>query len=181
MADMRICAECGRQYDAMAMGRERIDTKYCSAKCERDGRAAEAAKYASYSSGSSSADLSRRMKLIVPAVGIILIIGLILFAVDRVKNAFSPIKIDTVSASCDTQEKFVSIINKAISGVSVTRLEGEEFSTYGRQAFDAVKEREGKYARFKDSVYFVRLPDKVNVYIWFQTEDATIAYVYKTN
>jgi hypothetical protein len=51
---------------------------------------------------------------------------------------------------------------------------------YSRQARDAVKERK-KYSTFKDSVYFVRLPDNsVNVYVWFKTEDQATAYVYKT-
>jgi hypothetical protein len=56
-------------------------------------------------------------------------------------------------------------------------IEGEEFTTYSRQARDAIKERN---ATFKDAVYFVRLPDSVNVYVWFKTEDQATAYVYKT-
>jgi hypothetical protein len=56
-------------------------------------------------------------------------------------------------------------------------IEGEEFTTYSLQAFDVVKERR---STFKDSVYFVRLPDSVNVYVWFKTEDQASAYVYKT-
>jgi hypothetical protein len=78
------------------------------------------------------------------------------------------------------QEEFVSILNKALSGVSATVLEGEEFTTYSRQAHDAVKEREGEYGLFKDAVYFVRLPDSVNAYVWFKTEDQATVYVYKT-
>jgi hypothetical protein len=42
-----------------------------------------------------------------------------------------------VSATCETQEKFVSILNKALSGVSATVIEGEEFTTYSQQALDA--------------------------------------------
>jgi hypothetical protein len=82
-----------------------------------------------------------------------------------------------VSASCETEEKVVSILKEALSGVSATVIEGEEFTTYSQQARDAVKERN---STFKDSVYFVRLPESVNVYIWFKTEDSITAYVYKT-
>jgi hypothetical protein len=64
-------------------------------------------------------------------------------------------------------------------GVSGTVIKSEEFTTYSVQARDVVKEREGEYGLYKDSVYFVRFPDNVNVYIWFKTENQTTAYVYK--
>jgi hypothetical protein len=115
------------------------------------------------------------IKLAIPIIIIMIIIGLIGVAVNGIRNAFSDIKIDIVSASCETQERFVSILNEA--GVSGTMIEGEEFTTYSQQALDAVKERN---SLFKDSVYFVRLPDSVNAYIWFKTEDQIRAYVYKT-
>jgi hypothetical protein len=121
------------------------------------------------------------MKIIVPLVVIILVIGLIGLAVNGIKNAFSPIKIDNVSASCKTEKEFVSIIEKALSGVSGTVIEGEEYTTYARQAKDAVKKRRGESYPLKDDVYFVKLPDSVNVYIWFQTDEKIMAYVYKTN
>jgi hypothetical protein len=117
------------------------------------------------------------LKLAVPIIGILIIIGLIGMAVNGIQNAFSDTKIKIVSASCEKQEEFVSIINKALSGVSATVVEGEEFTTYSQQARDAVIERD---STFKDSVYFVRFPDSVNVYLWFKTEDETKAYVYKT-
>jgi hypothetical protein len=119
------------------------------------------------------------IKLAIPIIIIMIIIGLIGLAVNGIRNAFSDIKINVVSASCETQEKFASILEEALSGVSGTVIEGEEFTTYSRQARDAVKERD-KYSTFKDSVYFVRLPDSVNAYIWFKTEDQTTAYVYTT-
>ena len=189
MADIRTCKECGRQFDNSRTGGADHGMKssgiYCSAKCERSAEAARDAtrsfSFGSSSSASSSAAFGGRMTLAIPFLGIILVIGLIGLAVDRVKNAFSSIKIDTVSANCTTGTAFVSIVEKALSGVLVTEIDGEEFTTYSRQAFDAVKERGGKYSTFKDTVYFVKLPDKVNVYIWFQTEDQASALVYKTN
>jgi hypothetical protein len=184
-------------------------TMYCSAKCERDARAA--AKSSS-SSGSSDGNIGRVLKLVgIAFVALValftllcykfpkflkeknkkllyayiitwaaLIAGTVIYFSFFSPEAVSGIKTKIVSASCETQEEFVSILKEALSGVSETVIEGEEFTTYSKQARDAVKEREGKYATFKDSVYFVRLPDSVNVYIWFETEDQVTAYVYKT-
>jgi hypothetical protein len=109
----------------------------------------------------------------------LIVIGLIGAAVNGIQNAVSDTKIKIVSATCETEEDFVSILKETLSGVSATKIEGEEFTTYSRQARDAVKERGGKYATFKDSVYFLRLPDSVNVYVWFVTEDQATACVYK--
>jgi hypothetical protein len=120
------------------------------------------------------------MKLIIPIIVILIIIGLIGAAVNGIRNAFSDTKIDIVSASCETPEKFVSIVNEALSEVSATVIEGEEFTTYSQQAHDAIKKREGEHGTFTDAVYFVRLPDSVNVYVWYKTEDDATAYVYKT-
>jgi hypothetical protein len=94
-------------------------------------------------------------------------------------------KTKIVSTSCETQEEFVTIVkeaySKASSKESWTMLEGEEFTTYSLQARDTVKEGEGEDGLLKDAVYLVRLPDSVNVYIWFRTEDQTTAYVYRKN
>jgi hypothetical protein len=67
--------------------------------------------------GSSDADSGRNMKLIIPIIGFFIIIGLIGVAVTGIQNAFSSVKIEIVSASCETQEKFVSILKEALSGV----------------------------------------------------------------
>ncbi|MDR0721567.1 MAG: hypothetical protein LBF75_02060 [Treponema sp.] len=92
-------------------------------------------------------------------------------------EAVSGIKTKIVSASCETQDEFVTILKEASSKASWNVIEGEEFTTYSRQARDAVKERNSV---LKDAVYLVRLPDKINVYVWFKTEDQITAYVYKT-
>ena len=96
--------------------------------------------------------------------------------------AVSGIKTKIVSASCETEKQFVSILKEASSKAkaSWTVIEGEAFATYAGQARDVVKEREGEYGLFKDAVYLVRLPDSVNVYVWFKTKDDTTAYVYTT-
>lgn len=112
-------------------------------------------------------------------IWIILIAGVAVYFLFFSPEAISGIKIKIVSASCDTSEKFTSIVNKALTGVAVTYVEGEEFITYSQQAYNTVKEREGKYSTVKDCVYFVRFPDKVNGYIWFNTEDEAFAYIYK--
>jgi hypothetical protein len=180
MGQMRACKECGRTYD-ISESRAPNRVIYCSAGCERKARAAQGS-----SSNGGASPISRStvvnlkdniggIKLAIPIIVIMIIIGLIGLAVNGIRNAFSDIKIDVVSASCETQEKFVSILKEA--GVSGTVIEGEEFTTYSQQALDAVKERN---SLFKDSVYFVRLPDSVNAYIWFKTEDQIRAYVYKT-
>ncbi|MDR2597613.1 MAG: hypothetical protein LBC76_09895 [Treponema sp.] len=96
-------------------------------------------------------------------------------------EAVSGIKIKVVSASCETEDDFVSLLKKAISGLSITVIEGEDFAKYYQQAYTAVIKKEGEYGLFKDAVYIVRLPDSVNVYIWFKTKDQVMAYVYKTN
>jgi len=95
---------------------------------------------------------------------------------DGIRNTFSDTKVETVSTSCETEEQFVSIVKNALSGVSAAKLEGEEFSTYSGQAVDAVKER---HATPENSVYFVRFPDNVNVYLWFEGTTPSQAYVYR--
>ena len=107
----------------------------------------------------------------------VLIIGTVVYFSFFSPEAFSGIKIKIVSAYCDTQEKAVSIIEKALSEASGTLIGGEEFTAYSQQALNAVKERN---SLFKDVLYFVRLPDKVNVYIWFKTEDQILASVFRT-
>jgi hypothetical protein len=176
MADIRRCSECGKMYDFSKGHASDLGSNYCSDKCARAARAAKGYS----SSGSSGAGTARGLKLAIPIIGILIIIGLIGMAVNGIRNAFSDTKIDIVSASCETQEKFASILNEKLSEVSATVIEGEEFTTYSGQARDAVKKREGEYGLFKDAVYFVRLPDSVNVYLWFKTEDDLTAYVYKT-
>jgi hypothetical protein len=98
-------------------------------------------------------------------------------------EAVARIKTKIVSTSCETQEEFITILKKVSSKVaskaSWTALGGEEFTIYSQQALGAVKEKEGEDGLFKDAVYFVRLPESVNVYIWFKTKDQTAAYVYK--
>jgi hypothetical protein len=188
MAAMRTCNWCGRRFDNATAG-QRSNTGYCSEKCVVAARAAgkkvgkddpfQAALIAKMQK-SSGADNSGGLKLVIPIIGILIIIGVIGTAVNGIRNAFSSVKIDIVSASCETEEKFVSIVKEALSGVSGTTIEGEEFTAYSQQAHDAVKKREGEYGLFKDSLYFVRLPDSVNAYIWFKTEDQIKAYVYKT-
>jgi hypothetical protein len=192
MAYMSTCKWCGRKFDNATAG-QRSSTAYCSEKCGvaaraagkkvgRDAPISEALLHNALKEESEHPErvLARRMKLIIPIIGILIVIGLIGVAVNGIRNAVSDTKIDIVSASCETQEKFVSIVKEALSGISATKIEGEEFTTYSQQALDAVKEREGKYGLFKDAVYFVRLPDSVNVYVWFKTEDDATAYVYKT-
>jgi hypothetical protein len=197
MADIRTCQWCGRRFDNSLTGGAdhgmRSSGAYCSAKCEQAARAtgkkvgrdaplSDALLHNVLKEESEHPEkvLARRMKLIIPIIGIFIVIGIIGAAVNGIRNAFSDIKIKIVSASCETQERFVSILEEALSGVSATVIEGEEFTTYSQQAHDAVKEREGEYGLFKDAVYFVRLPDSVNVYVWFKTEDQATAYVYKT-
>ncbi|GHV91766.1 hypothetical protein AGMMS50268_22690 [Spirochaetia bacterium] len=176
---MRTCPECGRTFDVSHASR--IHTGYCSDKCARAAQAAKEAQSAKVAAkyGGSSGGNSRGIAIGIVGIGILIIIGLIGLAVNGIRNAFSDVKTEIVSASCETEEKFVSILNKALSEVSVTVIEGEEFTTYSGQAIDAVKKREGEYGLFKDSVYFVRLPDSVNVYVWFKTKDDVTAYVYK--
>jgi len=183
MANIRTCKWCGRKYDVgpYTLAASAFDgydkSKFCSAKCAAGGSSS-----GNFSGGgSSSADLTRRMKIIIPAIGILIIIGLIVIAINGIKNALSDTKIEIVSASCETDKEYVSLVNKALSKVSVTVLEGEDFTTYANQARDAVIKREGEYGLFKDSVYFVKLPDNVNAYIWFKTKDQVAAHVYKIN
>jgi hypothetical protein len=135
------------------------------------------------SGGSSSAGgtTSLGMTLGVIGVVIIIVIGLIGLAVNGIKNAFSDTKIKVVSMTCDTEEKFVSIVEKALTGVTGTRIQGEEFTAYAQQARAAIKKRDNNSTtlKYKDHVYFVTLPDKVNVYMWFETETRTPSYIYK--
>jgi hypothetical protein len=92
-------------------------------------------------------------------------------------EAVSGIKTKIVSSSCETEDQFVSILKEAASKESWTVIEGEEFTAYSQEALDVVKER---HSSFRDSVYLARLPDSVNVYVWFKTEDQASAYVYTT-
>jgi hypothetical protein len=181
MGLIQVCPECGRKFDRDHHAKGH--TAYCSDGCLRKAQAAGSTfggPKAHGTLGKAQGAKPIPLYLIIPAIGIILLIGIIGLAVNGIRNAVSDTKIEVVSASCDTQEKFVSIIEKALSGVSASVIEGEEFTTYAYQARDAIKKREGKYAAaFKDSVYFVKLPGSVNVYIWFETEDVTTAYVYK--
>lgn len=110
----------------------------------------------------------------------VLIAGTVVYFSFFSPEAVSGIKIKVVSASCVTEEDFASLFQKSISGVSVSMIQGEEFNTYSRQARNTIKERY-KNDTFKDSVYFVRLPNNINAYVWFETEDKARAYVYKTN
>jgi hypothetical protein len=109
---------------------------------------------------------------------VLLIAGAVIYFSFFSPEAVSGIKVKIVSASCETQENFVSLVNESLSGVSVIVLEGEEFTKYSQQAYNAVIERE---SLLKDSVYFVKLPDNVNVYIWFKTKDQVSGHVYKIN
>jgi len=111
---------------------------------------------------------------------VVLIAGVVVYFSFFSSEAVSGIKIKVVSVSCQTEEEFVTLVKEALSKVSVTTIQGDDFAKYSRQARDAVKER-NKYDTFKDSVYFVKLPDKVNVYIWFETKDKPMAYVYRIN
>jgi hypothetical protein len=109
----------------------------------------------------------------------VLVAGAVVYFAFFSPEAVSGIKTKIVSASCETQEEFVSILNEASSkdNASWTKIEGEEFTTYSGQARDVVKERESV---LKEAVYLVRFPDSVNAYIWFNTEGkAASAYVYK--
>jgi hypothetical protein len=203
MANLGTCKECGRTINKPFPDGPDL---YCSDGCRRKARAAkQAAQTAGFAE--SSENIGRAIKLVGIALialatllvvlcykfpkflaqknkkflyayiilwAALLVSGTVYFLIIR-PNA--PIKVEIVSATCETQERFVSILKEA--GISGTVIEGEEFTTYSRQARDAVKER-NKYATFKDSVYFVRLPDSVNVYIWFETENQTTAYIYKT-
>jgi hypothetical protein len=112
---------------------------------------------------------------------VVLIAGAVVYFSFFSPEAVSGIKVKTVSTSCETQEKFVSLVNDALSGVSITVLDGEEFTAYYKQAINAVIEKEGKDATFKDVVYFVRLPDSVNVYIWIKNNEQIAAHVYRKN
>jgi hypothetical protein len=110
---------CGRRFDNSLTGGAthgmRSSGTYCSAKCEQAARAAgkkvgrdapfsEALLHNALKEESEHPErvLARRMKLIIPIIGILIIIGLIGLAVDGIKNAFSDIKIKIVSASCET-------------------------------------------------------------------------------
>ncbi|WP_461255063.1 hypothetical protein [Treponema sp. R80B11-R83G3] len=110
----------------------------------------------------------------------VLIAGTVIYFSFFSPEAVSGIKTKIVSATCETDEKFVSIAKEAVSGLSITVLEGEEFTTYSQLALNTVKERNKTYS-FNNSVFFVRLPDSVNVYLWFKTKDDIRAFVYKTN
>jgi hypothetical protein len=129
------------------MRSSRIYSAYCS---DKSARAAGSRNFSGRSSAISESligsakkgeDMGRGMKLIIPIIGIIIvIIGLVGLVVDGIRNAVSDIKIKIVLASCETQEEFASILKEALSGVSTTVIEGEEFTTYSQQARDAVKE-----------------------------------------
>lgn len=145
-------------------------------------RAASVPMRSSYSSGSSSENnKGGGIGNILGFLAILpFIIGFIVGVTDITKVIFPGIKVNFVSGSCYTEEEYLSIlVKKGFSGVE-TVIEGEGFTTYSQQALDAIKGKYSKYRTYKDSVYFVRLPDGVNVYVWFETEDKTTAYVYKT-
>jgi hypothetical protein len=204
MGVMKKCPECGRTFD-MGMGFFSDGPNiYCSDGCRRKAKAAKAAR-----SAESAADSARAMKLIGIALMVlvtlitalfyafpkflaqknkkflyayiitwaVLIAGTVIYFSFFSPEAVSGIKTKIVSASCETEDQFVSILKEASSKASWTVIEGEEFTAYSRQARDVVKERNSV---LKDAVYFVRLPDSVNVYVWFKTEDQVTAYVYKT-
>jgi hypothetical protein len=204
MAD-RKCYECGRMYDGnIASGGKYDHGKYCSAKCARAGEAVARAE-----SAENTARLMRLIGIALMAIAAlftvlcykfpkflkgknkkllyayiitwaVLIAGAVVYFSFFSPEAVSGIKIEIVSASCETQEKFVEIATEALSGVSGALLEGEEFTTYSQKARDAVKKREGEHGLYKDAVYSVRLPDKVNAYVWFESENKARAIVYKT-
>lgn len=181
MAIMRTCNWCGKKFDNATAG-HRTHTGYCSAKCIAAAQASgkgTSMMGASFKNGSFS---SGGMKLAIPIVGILIVIGLIGMAVNGIRNVFSDTKIKIVSASCETEERFVSILKEASSKAkaSWTVIEGETFATYAGQARDVVKEREGEHGLFKDAVYFVQLPDSINAYAWFKTKDDVTLYVYTT-
>jgi hypothetical protein len=189
MALMRTCEWCGRKFDPATAG-HRSNTGYCSEKCVVAAQAAGKKVHGNtpfqsallHKASKEEAEhpqrvLNRRMKLIIPIIGILVVIGAVGAAVNGIRNAFSDTKIKIVSASCDTQEKFASILKEASSKESWTHIEGEEFTAYAQQVRDAIVER---HSLFKDSVYFVRLPYNVNAYVWFKTEDDVIAYIYET-
>jgi hypothetical protein len=199
----KACRVCGKEFDdSLYRGPGNVGGKgYCSTKCMQEGEAAGRAE--------SAANFARIIKLIgIVFVALVtlftllcykfpkflakkskkflyayiiawvaLIAGAVIYFSFFSPEAVSGIKTKIVSASCETEEQFVSILKEASSKASWAVIEGEEFTTYSLQALDVVKER---HSTFKDSVYFVRLPDSVNVYVWFKTEDQASAYVYKT-
>jgi hypothetical protein len=204
MANIITCPECGRMFDWSngSTGQGGV-TRYCSDGCKRKGDAAKATSQAE-----SVERMGRALKLIgiilVALVGLItilcykfpkflkeknkkflyayiitwvvLIAGTVVYFSFFSPEAVSRVKIKVVSTSCGTEDEFVSIVKKAISGLSVTVLEGKDFTTYSQQAYNAVIKIEGE---FKDAVYFVRLPDSVNAYLWFKTKDQVTPFVYK--
>jgi hypothetical protein len=108
---------------------------------------------------------------------VLLIAGAVVYFSFFSPEAVSGIKVKIVSASCETEDEFVSLVKEALSGISVTVLEGEDIPK--QQAYNAVIKREGEYGTFKDAVYFVRLPDGVNVYLWFKTKNQVATFAYK--
>jgi hypothetical protein len=204
---MGTCKWCGKSFDKTAGARS---TAYCSAKCEQAALAAKDSSSSYQGKDIDSLVrvlkllgivfiaivavftalcykfpkfLAQKNKKFLYAYIIawaVLAAGTVIYFSFFSPEAVSGIKTKIVSASCETEEKFVSILKEAASKESWTVIEGEEFTAYSQEALDVVKEREGKYATFKDSVYLVNLPDSVNVYVWFKTEDQATAYVYKT-
>jgi len=205
---MATCRECGRTFEPFrGLGGDGAGggSYYCSAGCKRKGEAAKNAE-----SAANMARLFRMIGIIFIALAtvitalcykfpkflkeknkkflyayiitwVVLIAGAVVYFSFFSPEAVSGIKVKIVSTSCETQEKFVSLVNEALSGVSVTLFESEDFTKYSQQAYNAVIEKEGKDATFKDVVYFVKLPDGVNVYIWFKTKDQVAGHVYKIN
>jgi hypothetical protein len=199
----RACRLCGKEFDdSLYRGPGNVGGKgYCSTKCMQQGEAAGRAE--------SVENLGRAFRLVGIAfialatvltavfyafpkflmkknkkflyayiiTWAVLIVGAIIYFSFFSPEAISGIKTKIVSASCETQEEFVAILGEASSKESWIKIEGEEFTTYAQQARGAVVE---KNSVLKDAVYFVRLPDNVNAYVWFKTEDDVIAYIYET-
>lgn len=209
MAIMVTCRWCGRQYDASHNNIPGYCSNKCKEAAKKAKESSSGGGSSSGYSGADSDSLIRGLKLIGIALmavvtvltavfyvfpkflkgknkkflyayiitWVVLIAGAAVYFSFFSPKAVSGIKIEIVSASCKTEEEFVSLFKESISGVSVTMLEGEEFATYANQALNAVKERNSS---FNDSVYFVRLPDSVNAYLWFETKDQPKGYIYRT-
>jgi hypothetical protein len=201
---MPTCKWCGKQFNIGAVSG--IDG-YCSKQCTTMAKARQGSSSGG-SSGGDMASLGRGLKyigMIFIAVGIIfyflcykfpkflmskskkllyayiitwvvLIGGAVIYFSFFSPEAVSGIKTEIVSASCETEERFLSILKEALSKVSYTRIEGEEFTAYSTQAHNVVKERNSV---FNDAVYSVKLPDRVNVYVWFKTKDDATVFAYK--
>ncbi|MCL1958107.1 MAG: hypothetical protein FWF68_00750 [Spirochaetes bacterium] len=191
------CMKCGRMYDTLGPVQTYDKDLYCSARCARAAGASTGTDISFAIIGLVLAALAgmfvevfykipKKLKAknikffyaYIITLAVLLIGTVVVYFTFLSPEAVSGIKIKTVSTSCETEENFVSLLQKSLSGVSGTLIEGEEFKTYSQKALKAVIERE---SLFTDSVYFVKLPDGVNVYVWFKTKDETTGYIYKTN